>query len=142
MADQDIAIAVVTKLRAVTAINSGVGGRFYGRRVPPDAPFPRSYTLLETGPRRRRAGIGDNGFDRVGMLNQLFACTSTETADPESFIEAMDVAAETALSNEGFVVPGFVYFRRVGEVPVYPQEVDRLTFFVGGGVYEFLRQFT
>ena len=141
MADHDLAIAVVAKLRTVTAINSGVSGRFFGRRVPPDTPFPRAYTFIETGPMRRRAGMSDNGFDRVGILNQLFSCTSTETADPESFIEAMDIAAEAALNHSSFSVPGFVYFRRIGEIPVYPQEEDRLTFFVGGGVYEFMRQF-
>lgn len=141
MAHFDLVRAVVAKLRAVPTLNgsSGVGGRFYGARVPPDAPFPRSYTRTQRA-RRIRVGIGETTTDRIGMVDVLFACTSVETSDPEEWIADMDAAAEAAINNAVFDLADLVTFRRVQDIEVYEQEDDRLSFFVGGGSYEFLRQ--
>lgn len=141
MANYDIVVAITSVLRAATNIRTPVGGRFFGVRVPPDAPFPRCYIQRQTPPRRDRRSTTGVEQDITGIINVLFACTSVETTDPENFIESLDTLAEAALDNVHLPnVSGLVYFRRDRDIPVYPQEDDRLSFYVGGGGYEFYRQ--
>lgn len=144
MADFDLVIAVVAKLRAVPALATPLTtapkpARIFGGRVPPDAPFPRCYVRRRRLVRRERSNRTENSQERRGLIDVLFAATSVETADPEGFIEGLDALAEATL-DYGIAASGLVYFRRIDEVPTYDQEEDRTTFYVGGGTYEWYRQ--
>lgn len=140
MANYDLVKAAAAVLRAESSIATPVGGRIFGARVPSDAPFPRCYVQQRTPPRRSRWSTAGMEQDIRGYIDVLFACTSVETGDPEQFIESLDTLAEAALDNAPLAIAGLVYFRRDRDVPIYPQEDYRLTFFVGGGTYEFYRQ--